>query len=346
MFVDPSEQAGKEKGCNHRRMRRQGGSKRQTPLWTTVLFPCISKDSSSIKVVSSFKSTINTLIFCLSPQRQQIQFNMANFRQAATIMGMMLGFTNAFVLSPSSSLTSSRNQFTSSLQMADHSNLVIISPPGGVGEVAAVEAAKMGSSVRWFVISPPSSTSSVSLDAATMESISGTVELAGAQADTLLLPKDDSSSAVNAVASWCSAADGVICIVDGLEESVAAVNAQAPGKGLDFSELEKMRNAMMDAIKIAAQEATSSASKDGMKIAVLPADVDRDDEEGADKGNGGLLSGIFGGGDVPASVTDAMKGDNLAILRYGELFGIPESSVRNLSHDKYHAMSLMLNFIH
>jgi len=167
----------------------------------------------------------------------------------------------------------------------------------------------------------------VSLDAATMESISGTVELAGAQADTLLLPKDDSSSAVNAVASWCSAADGVICIVDGLEESVAAVNAQAPGKGLDFSELEKMRNAMMDAIKIAAQEATSSASKDGMKIAVLPADVDGDDEEGADKGNGGgLLSGFFGGGDVPASVTDAMKGNNLAILRYGELFGIPESS--------------------
>jgi hypothetical protein len=255
---------------------------------------------------------------------------MIYLRWAVTII--LLGSTDAFL--PSQSISSRKH---TSLQMATSQNLVVISPPGGVGEVAAVQAAKMGSSVRWFVISPPASTSSVTLSALTMDSIQksngGTVELAGAKADTLLLPPDDSASSVKAVSTWCGSADGVICVMDGVEEAIAALNEQVGGKGMEYNELQKAKNSMIDAIKVAAKEASGSVT--GMKVVVLPAAQAGDDDEDKESGDG-FLSGLLGGNkvDVPASLNAAMGSNNLATLRHGELFGLPESSVSKISMQK------------
>lgn len=147
--------------------------------------------------------------------------------------------------------------------------------------------------------------------------------MAGAEADTLLLPVDDESSAVRAVSTWCSAADGVICVTDGVEQSIAALNSQPGAKPMDYSELQKTTKIMMDAIKVAAKEASGSSS--GVKVAVLPADMEAGGEE---KSGPGLLQGLLGGNkvEIPASLNAAMGGNNLAVLRYGELFGLPESS--------------------
>ena len=201
-------------------------------------------------------------------------------------------------------------------------NIVVISPPGGVGEVAAVEAAKLGSSVKWFVISPPSSSSaSVSLSASTLENVAkngGKVELAGAKADTLLLDSDDPASAVSAVSTWCSQASGIICTVDGADES---------------PETEKV---VIDAIKVASREASSSSSAT-MKVAVLPSTMELEDaKEEEDEGNnffGSLLGGnkVVVPTSIKSAISSGIKG-NMGILRYGELFGTPESSVRFFSH--------------
>ena len=263
---------------------------------------------------------------------------MVNLRLAATLL--------LFAISPSHAFLSSQNIISRShtnLRMSADGKLVIISPPGGVGEVAAIRAANMGSSVRWFVISPPSSTASVTLPPNT----SG-IEVAGAQADTLLLPTDDSSSAAKAVASWCSSASGIICVMDGVEQSIIAMNNQPGVKRMENSEVEKTKNVMMDAIKVAAKEASKSVSFGGMKVAVVSADlIGSEEEDGEEKGSG-LLGGLLGGNqvDVPSSLTSAMGYNNLATLRYGDLFGLPESSVSrkyaSLTHTKLDGSHLLV----
>lgn len=282
-----------------------------------------------------------------------------------------LTFTNAFVPSPRainapipissrdllktqqktlSGSTLSSSSLLSASSSSTH-NLIVISPPGGIGEVAAVQAAKMGSSVKWFVISPPTSgteSSVVTLSAQTFESIQnsngGTLEVAGAQADTMLLPLDDAESSASSLGTWCAPAtesadsiSNLICVmVDGVEQSIFAKLASQGEEGVEKA---KMRDVMMDAIKVAAKEVTSSnlSLKKGMKIAVLPANMDEGSSDGDEKNSdkkrgGGLLESVLGGGskvEVPSSLLDAFgKDENVAILRYGELFGIPESSVR------------------
>jgi hypothetical protein len=104
-----------------------------------------------------------------------------------------------------------------------------------------------------------------------------------------------------------------------------------------------------NAIKVAAKKACSSPST--MKIAVIPAtmdalkvkDVGSEDEE--EEEGPGFLSSLFSGGkvEVPSSLSKAMKssGRNFATLRYGELFGIPESSVSVYSYT--HIMTINLS---
>lgn len=244
---------------------------------------------------------------------------MVNLGFTATALLFVFSRSNAFL--PSQNIISRPH---TNLRMSADGNLVIISPPGGVGEVAALRAASMGSSVRWFVISPPSSTASVTLPPNT----SG-IEVAGAQADTLLLPTDDSSSAVKALATWCSSASGIICVVDGVEQSIAAMNSQPGGRPMENSDVAKTRKIMIDAIKVAAKEASKSVSFGGMKVAVVSADLIGSEEEEEKEKGGGLFDGLLGGNqvEVPSSLTSAMGSNNLATLRYGELFGLPESSV-------------------
>lgn len=225
---------------------------------------------------------------------------------------------------PSSSWT------TTALNMA--SSIVVISPPGGVGEVAAVKAACLGSSVRWFVISDPvdedddyakSDSSVVVLAPQALRDVaeaSGSLELAGATMNDLI------KGGVNerlAVSQWCGLADGLICTYDG-------VNDCAGGDPKSFRA----------ALRIAASEASKSVN--GPRVAVLSAEEELEDDNGNDanesdnENNGGFgISNLIGSivgekitsvpSTLPRSISTS-KSDDTCVVRHGELFGLPESS--------------------
>lgn len=199
-------------------------------------------------------------------------------------------------------------------------SLVVISPPGGIGEITAVKAAIMGNSVKWFVVrSSNAANAKVVLSQEALRDISnagGSVELAGADAPSLL--GDDAPSAIAAVIQWCAGANGLVCTMDG--------TAQVFKGKIDE---EDPRKVWEDAIKVAAQEAGRSIG--GLKVVVLPAggedDADGDEEEG---GVGSIIKSIIGkkSASIPSSLESAVAAGGSAIkLRHGELFGIPESSV-------------------
>jgi len=233
-------------------------------------------------------------------------------------------------------------RLSSAIDIASKKNLVVISPPKGLGEITAVEAAKMGTSVRWFVISAPSSSAasptSLTLSSASLAAISdngGSVELVGAEADTLLLPVDEPFSSFAAVSAWCQKigtgqSGGIVCTLDGIEDAIEMGNFK------DAKAIEDARNVMIDAVKVAAREACSSVSfSDDIRVAVIPSN--KDDDNNNDTSNTGennevqgFLGSLFGKGkvDVPFDLSTAMSGESskFATLRYGELFGLPESS--------------------
>ncbi|CAB9522768.1 expressed unknown protein [Seminavis robusta] len=208
------------------------------------------------------------------------------------------------------------------LRMAAEKTLVVISPPGGVGEVTAVKAATMGSAVRWFVVSQTGNPNVVLSQSALDEiaSAGGSVELAGADAESLLLPEEDPKSAVAAVSTWCGQANGMACTFDGIQAAKAMENSK-----------EDPTQVWKNAIKLAAKQVAPAVS--GAKVAILSAldqDIETEQPQEEKGGLGSLVGSLVGGGGVslPATLTQAMAADasKLAILRHGELFGTPESS--------------------
>ena len=202
-------------------------------------------------------------------------------------------------------------------------SLVVVSPPGGVGEVTAVKAAEQGSSVRWFVVAQEAAGEVVLAQEALDEIAAGggSIQLAGADVSSLLLSREDVGSAVPAVAAWCGTADSLVCTFDGLD---------VPAAKKRKADEEDPRIAWKNAVKVAAREAARAIS--GTKLALLSAD-DMDDmsEEGSSEkaGLGSLVEGLFGGKvEIPASLPEAMAPDGRGLLkiRYGQLFGTPESS--------------------
>ena len=236
------------------------------------------------------------------------------------------GFHRRTVASPCSLSMSSESSAEASKK------IIVVSPPGGVGEVAAVSAAKLGNSVRWFVVSgsdgdnaAAASSSSVSLPSSVLDAIAsagGTIELAGADASSLLLPPDDASSAIGAVSKWCGSADGLVCTYDGAADDNFDAEAS---------------NTVMNAVKVAAREAAGSVAKSG-RVAVLPAptaaDAEDDEETKEADGGGGLFQSLLGGSsvDIPSTLEGAIGNGSIKVtkLRHGELFGISESSVRSM----------------
>jgi hypothetical protein len=197
-------------------------------------------------------------------------------------------------------------------------SVVVISPPGGVGEVAAVKAAAMGSAVRWFVVGQNTVATAVVLAQEALDSIAaagGSVELASVDAASLLLPMDDPATALTAVASWCGAADAMVCTFDGVEMAEPIKDVEDP--------VGDWKNA----IKVAAKEASGAVK--GQKLAILSASEEvTSEEEGG--GIGGFVGNLFGGSkvEIPASLPAAMAADaaSVILLRHGQLFGLPESS--------------------
>lgn len=209
-------------------------------------------------------------------------------------------------------------------------DVVVISPPGGIGEIASVEAARLGGSVKWFVVSAPSLSSSSTGIALTSETLSaiekagGSIELAGANADSLLVNSDDGNSAASAVSTWCRGTKSILCTYDGAEEEKRRADLEKSADERGGSEDQMIRSS----IRVAAREAVGVAGAGVSKIAILSAEEEMGDEEGTEQKGKGFLGGLFGGNavEIPDTMSEAMKGTT-AVVRHGELFGAPESSV-------------------
>jgi len=215
---------------------------------------------------------------------------------------------------------------TTALDMS--SNIIVVSPPGGVGEVAAVKAACLGSSVRWFVISNPGEEDDSSSSAKSASSVvtlapqalrdiadaSGSLELAGATVRDLMKGGGNERTAVS---QWCGAADGLICTYDGADD----------GDGGDPQNFRA-------ALRLAAMEASKAVN--GPRVAVLAAeeDLDNDENDYENNGVGGIsdfVGNILGGNVAPVPSTlprsfPTSNNEDICVVRHGELFGIPESS--------------------
>jgi hypothetical protein len=215
---------------------------------------------------------------------------------------------------------------STALNMA--SNIIVVSPPGGVGEVAAVKAACLGSSVRWFVISDPgeegtnvasmSASSVVTLAPQALRDIadaSGSLELAGATVQDLTKGGENERLAV---AQWCGSADGLICTYDGADDG----NNGDP-------------NGFRAALRVAAMEASKAVN--GPQVAVLAAEEDFEDnsenetDDDESSGISNLMGSLLGGGSAAVPVTlprsfSGSKSEDICVVRHGELFGTPESS--------------------
>ena len=214
------------------------------------------------------------------------------------IFFFLFSISTAFV---SHNSLSARKWKSCSLQMSDASSVVVISPPGGVGEVAAVKSACLGSSVRWFVLSDESS-SSVSLAPQALKEISdasGSLELAGSSVENLKNGED----ALSAVSKWCGTANALICTYDGCDT----------------------REELKAAIRLAAQEASSGIT--GPQLAILSAEEDLGGQESEE---GGGISDFVGSlfrdsPKIPPNLVQALT-RNACTVRHGQLFGKPESS--------------------
>jgi len=230
----------------------------------------------------------------------------------------------------------------SALAASTETDVLVISPPGGIGEISAIEAARLGGSVKWFVVSAPEKTPDpakpLSFTAETLAAITksgGSMELAGATADSLLVPAGEttsnSNSALAAMTSWCTSPKSIICTYDGAMEEKKRVDRSKTAEEREIGTDNEV-DLICRGVRVAAREiATPGATK----IALLAAGEEinmggsADGNDGKENGGGGLFAGLFGGNDVmevPSSMEEALGGSVNAVIRYGELFGAPESS--------------------
>ena len=214
------------------------------------------------------------------------------------VMSLLIAVSDAFLIP----LKSNSDSYIRSSELEMSKSVIVVSPPGGVGEVAAVKAACLGNTVRWFVVSKVAG-SSVTLAPQVFKEIaeaSGSLALAGSTIQDLKV----GSEAVAAVSKWCSSADGFVCSYDGC-------NAD-----------EEFRAAIL----LAASQAVRDV--DGPRVAILGAEEDMDDLTAgkSDGGLSGLVGSFFGDGRTGQSTMSLTLGEKTSILRHGELFGSPESS--------------------
>jgi len=213
-------------------------------------------------------------------------------------------------------------------------SLVVVSPAGGVGEVAAVKAASKGNSVKWFVVSPPEKSNIVNLSQESLNEIDragGTLEIAGADAASLILPMEDPSSSLPSVSSWTGRADDIICTVDGAFKGLTRRKGDNEQKD---PELEELVQIWKNAVKVAGKEASKLMK--GEKIAIesvneeiLTAAQQEEDSNSIGQFVGSLLPFGDKSAAVPNNVAEALSNGDVSkvtILRHGELFGQPESS--------------------
>ena len=230
-----------------------------------------------------------------------------------------------------------------SSRTALHESILVISPEGGIGEVTAVEAAKLGASVKWFIVNPTQQSSAirVSFNAATLATMAergGSLQFASSDAASLLNldPKSTSTNALEALCTWAGPMNGIVCTWDhplfaDKDEELAEENNLKDSNSQEKQDL-------IDAIKLAVQKVSSTnVVKQGMRVALLPsiAKMNLLDESDMNTRSEGPLAFFINNSnqdkvDVPSSMQNAISVAGtfpVATLRYGSLFGTPSSSV-------------------
>jgi hypothetical protein len=259
--------------------------------------------------------------------------------------------------------------------------VVIISPPGGIGEIIAVKNAQQGYNIKWLVITSPSfstsgsnnsmiksdeNTVSISQDIYNMiQSNDGTLQIASIDAKTLLLlqPQDQENkvsynSASQAISTWCTTANTVICTLDGVEKSDSTTTTTTTTATSSFNQKQQQQEAELEqqqmmewknAIYMATKEVVTKATNIKTKIAILSSfDDDTTSTSTSSNTNSNdqqtqnlfsQLSNPFNSNsnnndyDKPKSLLDAImtkdddsNNNQIIKIRHGQLFGLPESS--------------------
>jgi len=166
---------------------------------------------------------------------------------------------------------------------------------------------------------------------AAIQKAGGSMELAGAAADSLLAPPDDddtSNSALSAMTSWIATPKSLICTYEGAPAEKRRVNRMKTPEQIKNSAGVDEEELIRCGIRVAARQAVVAGNP--RKVAVLATGEEivvaqkDDDRKG---GIGGLIAGLFGGNEVkiPKTMAEAMMGA-VSVIRYGELFGAAESS--------------------
>ncbi len=234
--------------------------------------------------------------------------------------------------------------------------IVIVSPPGGIGEVTAVKVAQQGYHVKWLVIrsspesdnnnynnrmnEPAESVVTISQEILNdIGSVGGSIQLAGADTTDLM-------SSIDAITTWCDQANVIVSTVDGVDQGdILTRDSRKRLTEKDENENDT-RNEWKKAIYVATR-AVATNTKASTKIAILSAaDMEDTKSDDNDNNNNSLLSPLTnlfksgGGGDnmnIPTSLSDALtvsnnnnnnaEQDQIIKLRHGAvLFGLPETS--------------------
>jgi len=269
-----------------------------------------------------------------------------------------LSIVNAFVRHhPSTCSKVTVFKASSSHASISNKSIVVISPEGGLGEITAVEAAKLGASVKWFIIHPSTTQASsirVNFNAPTLASFTesgGSIQFASSDATSILLPQLEDSIAVsnaNALEALCSWAgnsfDGLICTWDhplftNKEDITEDKETESNTNNNKKQETQEERE-FIDAIKVAVQKVSSTNSKRGiMRVAILPSLTKMNLYEAVSPSvntKGDSPFAFFSQNNqltkinIPSTIQKAISVDGtypVATLRYGSLFGTPSSSV-------------------
>ena len=292
---------------------------------------------------------------------------MTMIRPIVGVLALRVLSSDAFLTPPSSSLIS--RVASSSLKVNgvsnvnnNNNNMVVISPPGGVGEMTAVESAKLGGDVKWFIVSPPAAAKtatagSVSISAETMSCIhnsGGSLDLAYACTTDLLLSSESSSNeALIAMGTWCNAPSCIIATYDGINVAIAKSSSSTSSGGggsaaTEINDIGTMIESMRAGIRLAAREASKiSGSKRTIAILATGEEQETTEEVGNNEGGvsgmvgsiGSMLTNLVGGGkntsndSIPRTLKEAIISSSTStgttattVIRHGELFGAPESS--------------------
>jgi len=234
------------------------------------------------------------------------------------------------------------SQSTSAEPILERKVAVIISPSGGIGEITATALAKEGCIVRWFVVDD-NSNKNLYLPKETWDAInerSGELDIAGGDASSILLPESNSNSLAGNVRQWSDDL-GRDSKISAIVSCIDAGDIEGMDDALEEDGATKViQNAVKSVTKIACSKLPPSVRR--IEINSVPVITEESQRQQAKPTSTVAnwisktpIGSVFGGdGEIPslrqALMTSSAPSDenvNLLTIRYGSLFGSPESDV-------------------